>query len=230
MRVACVGDLHGVDRWKEIIKENCDQIVFVGDYVDSYEMEDEIILQNFKEVIDFKAENPSSVILLLGNHDYHYYHFPDYRCTGFRPSMVGRLQSIFHENANFFQISHSVGNTLFTHAGLSRKWVEKFVRSEWSLTTELVTHLNDLSLNPEGRASLTTIGKYRGGGEEGIGGPLWCDFDYELILDPLPGYDQVVGHTRKQHLVRHNLQSNTIYNVNYLAYSDHPILILDISL
>ena len=52
-------------------RKNIDRIIFLGDYLDEYP--DEGITrnqskENFKEIIDFKSNNPDKVILLLGNH------------------------------------------------------------------------------------------------------------------------------------------------------------------
>ena len=75
-----IGDIHGNKEWKQIVKrhDDADEFIFVGDYLDPYrkgkrQVEDlQKCAENFKKIINFKAENRDRVTLLLGNHDYHY--------------------------------------------------------------------------------------------------------------------------------------------------------------
>ncbi len=36
MKIITIGDIHGRDFWKKILEEPMDQLVFIGDYFDSY--------------------------------------------------------------------------------------------------------------------------------------------------------------------------------------------------
>jgi metallophosphoesterase superfamily enzyme len=71
-----LGDTHGRSTWKDIIRnENPDRVVFIGDYFDSHDKELTAAVQmfNMKEIIEFKKTSGIEVILLIGNHDYHYF-------------------------------------------------------------------------------------------------------------------------------------------------------------
>lgn len=67
-------DCHGRRFWENPCKNHkgeFEKIVFLGDYVSPYP--DEGIsnmeaLNVFKEIIEFKKENPEKVVLLMGNH------------------------------------------------------------------------------------------------------------------------------------------------------------------
>ena len=64
--------------WKEAVsKTSFDKVVFLGDYLGPY-FHDMILhditkytaVENFKEIICYKKENPESTVLLLGNTAY----------------------------------------------------------------------------------------------------------------------------------------------------------------
>lgn len=225
MRVACIGDLHGSDRWKEILNTDVDHYVFVGDYVDSEDRSDIAIESNLREVIAFKQSHEDEVTLLLGNHDVQYLLYPKYRCNGFRGSMLRSLKEIFERNRRLFQVSCLLGSFVFTHAGLSRRWVEDALGEAFE-PMKVIDTLNKL-LEDEHFDPLFMAGECRGG-KHPFGGPLWCDYHMELVPDPAPGFDQVVGHTRTNFLLRNEVAGQLIYNVNYVAYSEEDILVLDV--
>lgn len=76
-KIIIVPDVHGRTFWrlaKEKINE-VDQVVFLGDYLDPYPVEGispKKAIEELKKIIDFKKEFLEKVILLIGNHDYHY--------------------------------------------------------------------------------------------------------------------------------------------------------------
>jgi predicted MPP superfamily phosphohydrolase len=68
-------DVHSSPFWKTAVAQNpgC-RCIFLGDYLDPYEtVTQDKLLQNLQEIIQFKKDNPDNVILLLGNHDLHYF-------------------------------------------------------------------------------------------------------------------------------------------------------------
>lgn len=71
MKIIALGDIHGRDIWKDIVKKesDADKIVFVGDYVDTHDnISPYKQVDNFKEIVEYKKENKDKVILLIGNH------------------------------------------------------------------------------------------------------------------------------------------------------------------
>lgn len=56
MRIRIIPDLHGSDWWKEEIKDidELDHCIFLGDYVDDWDAENEVIFKNLEEIISFK--------------------------------------------------------------------------------------------------------------------------------------------------------------------------------
>jgi predicted MPP superfamily phosphohydrolase len=87
MKHIAIGDLHGRDTWQQVNTKLYDKVIFLGDYVDSHTLSDLVILENLKKIIALKKRPPEKVVLLLGNHDAHYLHYPRFECSGFRPTM-----------------------------------------------------------------------------------------------------------------------------------------------
>ncbi len=225
MRIACIGDVHGVTRWQEVKDLSVDHVVFVGDYVDSHELSDQDIFDNLVEILSFKTEHETEVSLLLGNHDIHYRYYPKFRSTGFRQSMQPQLTKLFEENAPLFEVAVNFRDFVFTHAGLTRAWAMK-ATDRILPPRDLTELLNSRPGNENSLSQLAMVGLMRGGPHD-CGGPFWCDYHLELVHDPYPGINQVVGHTRTNFLIQENIGDQLLINVNYLAYSDHPIFILE---
>ena len=97
MEILAIGDIHGRDFLSSIEPDNNDKIIFLGDYCDSHchgQISDFAILENLRQIIEFRKACPHKVVLLLGNHDVHYmYHKEVDECSGFRNSMLDDLQS-----------------------------------------------------------------------------------------------------------------------------------------
>ena len=76
MRPAVViGDIHGLDSWKWIVDSHPEcEMVFLGDYLDPKERVPKVeLLRNLEEIVALKRSRPEDVVLLLGNHDLHYF-------------------------------------------------------------------------------------------------------------------------------------------------------------
>lgn len=227
MKIACIGDLHGSDRWKEVNDLDVDHCVFVGDYVDSGKVSNHVILTNLEEVVSFKKRHLASVTLLLGNHDVQYMYHPDFTCSGFVSEMCVAYQHVFRHNSSCFQVAAAFENYLFTHGGLGRHWALQNLPPEKDSAGVIAEELNFMMDSQESLNRLNIIGTSRGGKAQ-QGGPVWCDYHRDLVPDPFSGVSQVVGHTPSTFLLRHQLDGQVLYNVNYLAYSDTPIFVLEI--
>lgn len=198
IKILAVGDLHGKSCWQVIDFTQYDKVVFMGDYVDSTSHSDGEITDNLNAVIAAKERFPEKIVLLLGNHDTQYLYYPDYRCSGFRPGMQTHLTELFNRHIHLFQIAYQVDNYLFSHAGLSRSWYDRFVSlldkiplGEMAEGSNVATLLNGLNQTWH-RGLLHEVGIVRGGSKE-FGGVTWADKE-ELRNHPLEGYHQIVGH------------------------------------
>ncbi len=200
MKILAISDLHGRAVWKEAHFNEYDQVIFLGDYTDSYVESDETIYENLKAIIQLKRRKPSKFVLLIGNHDAQYLHFPHYRCSGYRAWAQPALSTLLATYESFFQVAHQLDNYLFTHAGVSSKWLayaQQKVAKEMPDSTpdkSMAGFLNDLHRQPlRLRNLLFEVGPKRGG-YDAFSGPVWADRS-ETIADFLPEFHQVVGHT-----------------------------------
>ena len=221
-RVIVIGDLHGRDLWKKVLFGNnqnfelwrneydlgihkeshyhiddYDEVVFIGDYTDSFKIMNVEILHNLKEIILVKNTYPHKVHLLIGNHDLQYiYNQQRFICSGYRSEMAYDLHQEF-KNADF-ELAYQIDNILFTHAGIINKWSdlylntlpEKYTRFFQGNETiaEKLNILYQCNYEP-----LFDVGFLRRGYLP-FGGPLWAD-KTEMEEDYLKGYLNIVGHT-----------------------------------
>lgn len=215
MLIGSIGDIHGRTSWKEMTKnEKIEKWIFVGDYCDSFDITDQKIIQNLKDIILFKKENLDKVILLLGNHDVMYYNPPvdifNYRCSGYRPQIHHDLYDLFNQNKDLFQYAYSHKDHLWTHAGVQNDWFIN--RFKGDPTKDIAHQLN----NPIDRTqylSLFEVG-HRRGGYNNCGGPLWCDFTE--LKKPLKDVNQVVGHTHRKEIYyyQYNAYNSSVYFID----------------
>lgn len=142
-----LGDIHGRSNWKLAVhRENADRVIFVGDYFDSFELSGVEQIHNFKEIIEYKENNPQvEVILLIGNHDYHYFPEIGYNGTGgYQTKLAPSITQVIDENRHHLQMAYGFGDYLFTHAGVSPVFLDEvFGSDDWSKES-VVVDLNEL--------------------------------------------------------------------------------------
>ena len=127
-----IGDIHGRDVWKEIVEEHkdADNIVFIGDYFDSFNISGVVQLKNAQDIVDFKKgqeiDTTKKVYLLIGNHDIHYMKGVKEKgkTSGFQSNMMYQYEEFFEENKEHFQMCVKIGNRLCTHAGISETFIK----------------------------------------------------------------------------------------------------------
>lgn len=209
MKILIFGDIHGRTFWKKPLEDHfdkVDKVVFLGDYFDPYEDEGieyefEDMVSNFNEIIKLKADNPDKVVLLLGNHDFHYKN--DLFCeiaqsTRFSHWHHRAYEKLFNDNSKYFELCHieyvNKKRVIFTHAGITEFWLNYCDIKD---DEHLDATINNLEMSNEGVGKLAVIGKCRSWLGEKTGSPLWCDIE-EFISDKGLGEDtyQIFGHTR----------------------------------
>jgi predicted phosphodiesterase len=189
MKMVVIGDLHGLSIWKDILMQHqdCDKVVFIGDYFDSkrdfVSPEDQLI--NFDKVLKLKRLNPDKVILLIGNHDFQYFSFVKENYGGYQSlyndQICAKMDRAY--TRDWIQMCHIEGEFLFSHAGVTNQWCEKYKVDTQDLEEELNRVLEE---NP--------IAYYHS--KELPKSPIWIRPD-DLNNDLLPNYIQVVGHTQQ---------------------------------
>lgn len=196
-KIIIVPDVHGRSFWKKIKHIKNTPIVFLGDYLDPYGHEgisNEKAIENFKEIIEFAKEN-SNVVLLYGNHCvYSYNNVLDYMYYSSRYDYDHAAEAfkLYDENRELFKYAHQIDNILFTHAGVTTKWIHA-MELEGIVNEENIAHY----LNAYGDESKMFLpGMYRGGW--GYGSPLWADLQEMYHWSAFADTDliQIIGHTQ----------------------------------
>ncbi len=193
MKICVLGDVHGLRRWREIVaaeRENIERFLFLGDYVDdktqgSTQQEQ---ADNLREIFAF-AEEFGAVDLLVGNHDMQYAggsrcHTPSAELEALvRDMIVERVEN------GTLKVCVEYGKYLFSHAGVSRAWLNSQGIAEPSEINELFRKNIEL-------VNLQT--QYGKSSEDNMfQSPLWIRAENGLYKSPLHDITQVVGHTRK---------------------------------
>jgi predicted MPP superfamily phosphohydrolase len=128
MKIVAIGDIHGRDSWKKIISahSNADKIIFVGDYFDTLDKITPLEqIQNFKEIVEFKKDSDKAVILLIGNHDHHYFSDVGHSgITGYQAGAAPAISQVLEENRRLLQMAYRYQNYLFTHAGVTKTFLK----------------------------------------------------------------------------------------------------------
>lgn len=203
MKILAIGDIHGRPEWKSIVAQNqYDQIVFMGDYFDSKEgIPFTIQKKNFIELLEFKKGNSGNVVLLIGNHDFHYFADSEQTYSGFQSKHQKTISKLLESarKENLIQVCHRHLNYLFVHAGLSKTWVKKAFSKNLVKDNlcETVNHLLTLKTHALG---FSPGREYDGYGDEPCQSPLWIR-PKSLLKDRIDGYVQVVGHTPQAKLL-----------------------------
>jgi hypothetical protein len=123
-----IGDSHGRDLWKQIveIESDADRIIFLGDYFDSFDLPGVVQLQNFLDIVEFKKNSDKEVVLLFGNHDYHYMPgFTGIGYSGYQAGMAYQFRDAIEQNLPHLQMVYLFDDVLCSHAGISMEWVER---------------------------------------------------------------------------------------------------------
>lgn len=205
MKVCVIGDVHGRDLWKAFPLNEFDKIIWLGDYCDSFDKSNVQILHNLKDIIQYKKDNMDKVVLLLGNHDVSYI-VPSQRgiCSGFRPEAYYDLNDLFKENKDLFQAAYQIisfdKSYLFTHAGVTSVWWNKFSKDFDKGDPSPISDIINCEFNHNNK-DLFDVGRSRGGWYKS-GGPFWADKS-ESTAWLLSSLHQIVGHTPVKEIYTH---------------------------
>ncbi len=209
-KIIAIGDIHTSNRWKEVIEreKNADKIIFIADYFDTYNKGVSITeeIHNAKEIVSYKLENPDKVILLIGNHDYHYLPNVSESYSGFKSSLKLNLINFWNENLKYFKMCHIENDIIFTHAGVSKSWLKRFDIKQDSKNLE--QDINELFKSKPDAFNFSGYNPY---GDDVSQSPIWIR-PKSLLKDGIDNYTQIVGHTSMSEIKK---------------YESKPIIVID---
>lgn len=192
MKTIVLGDIHGRTIWKDIIsKEDFDRLIFIGDYFDTHEnISVDQQIENFKDIIDYKDSSDKEIILLTGNHDFHYLPKIMEHYSGYNNLRAKDITTILEKNLDKLQMCYKIGNILFTHAGITSRWLKD---NKYDNEIPVDKFINDLFINDKNNFSFYGFDPY---GDDVTQSPIWVRpaslmknaFRYEDHI-------QVMGHT-----------------------------------
>lgn len=239
MKLVCIGDIHGLDLWKQIVsqEQDADQFIFVGDYFDSFHVPGNTQMENFLDIIEFKKQSKVPVILLIGNHDYHYFpEIDDTATSGYQARLAPSIKHLIGDNREHLQMAYSVGKFLFTHAGVSKEWLDDMIE-DWCVST-IAKDINELfKYKPYSFGFRSYRNEFdqrlsSGTGEEIYQGPTWIrprslmKANYDTILRN--EVIQVVGHTPQKSIdIEGKATGGRYYFIDALESGPREYLIIE---
>jgi UDP-2,3-diacylglucosamine pyrophosphatase LpxH len=192
-KTVILGDTHGRPHWKHIVaSESPDRVIFIGDYFDSFDNTAVEQMHNFKEIIDWKQSGQSEVIMLIGNHDYHYMRGVSQYYSGYQSGARPAIEQLLYENRQHMQMAYGMGEFIFSHAGVSSDWLKIH---GYDNESNLIDWINDMWKYKPNVFGFAGRDPY---GDSKISSPIWIR-PYSLQAanrDTLRDqFIQVVGHT-----------------------------------
>ena len=233
MKTICIGDIHGRSVWKLIVNiEKPDRVIFLGDYFDSFDIKGADQLSNFQDILAYKESDQCEVILLIGNHDHHYFpEIGDTGTSGYQHLFAPSIQYVIGENKQHLQMAYQMDEFLFTHAGVSTVFMDNvFGKGGWNVD-DVATELNELFKYKPRAFEFTGWDPY-GGDEQQT--PIWIRptalMRSNTKTELKKKYIQVYGHTQIPEISLNYIKKaagGKYYNLDCLGTSGEYMIIED---
>ncbi|MDR2211588.1 MAG: metallophosphoesterase [Spirochaetaceae bacterium] len=194
MRFA-IGDVHGRAFWKKYIDLDYETFYFTGDYFDSFNIPFSKQYNNFKEICG-AARRDRRIKLCLGNHDYHYLTgVKNQQYSGFQDLNSAKINQVLEENMDLLKIVYvTEDNCIISHAGVTA----------WFLNSIGGTSPGEINEAFEKDRNILMFNGRNIYGDDITQSPIWVR-PGSLQSNPLPGYDQIVGHTPVKNIIEAEL-------------------------
>ena len=201
MKTVILGDIHGRDCYKQIIvDEQPDRVIFIGDYFDSYDgytAAEQMF--NFEQIINFKLSGKAEVIMLIGNHDYHYMRGVTEHYSGYQHGARPAIEQLLYDNRSHLQMAYGMNGFLFSHAGISTEWLKN---NGYDNESNLIDWINDMW---KYKPNVFNFVGYNPYGDSEFSSPIWIRpkslqrANRDTLRDQ---FIQVVGHTQQKKIDR----------------------------
>lgn len=228
-KITVISDIHGRSIWEKIItkEKDSDLFIFLGDYFDSFDLLGVEQIHNFKKILEFKENNLDKVVLLVGNHDYHYMSCCDGVYSGYQSFLQHDIGNILHESIknNLLSICFIYNKIIFSHAGISKVWLKA---NKYNEIQPLDEFINDLFIFTPKVFNFTMGKNFDNSGDDVCQTPIWIR-PTSLNKCAIEGYKQIVGHTSMSniHVIDDKIYLTDVYNTNneYIIIVNNEIII-----
>lgn len=191
MKVIAIGDIHGRDTWKKIVRQNpWTSVVFVWDYFDSRKwVSTESQIRNFQAILNLRRENKERVHLLIGNHDFHYLPFTQQRYSWYQHTAAEEIWEVVQYAIGeiWMKCTHVCDEIIYSHAWISNTWLRNNCFQTWNDIEDFVN--NHMYSTPQNFEKLAWNDRWN----DIYQSPIWIRPE-SLEKDSYP-MKQVVGHT-----------------------------------
>lgn len=199
-KIIAIGDIHGRTCWEKIVKleKRVKKIVFIGDYFDSKDLhstEEQIL--NFIKILEFKRKHMDKVVLLLGNHDFHYLKDAQEKYSGFQTLKFLEINKFLEPAVQLGLVvaCYTYENYVFTHAGVTNTWCENNNID----VNDLSNSINKTLLENPSAFRFSMGINYDSSGDDVTQSPIWVRIP-SLFKDMLSDKIFVFGHTTLKEL------------------------------
>jgi hypothetical protein len=202
-KICAIGDIHGRVIWRSIVDKeliNVDKFIFIGDYFDSREgISAEEQIKNFKEILELKRNNPEKVVLLIGNHCFHYMNGVNETYSGFQYHNLNEINEVLEDalSDKSMQMCYIHDKYVFTHAGVTNTWC--LTHNVNRLPNKMQDSINDLFDNNKMPFHFQMGQNYSQSGDDITQSPIWVRIP-SLFHDGVDGFRFVVGHSTVKEL------------------------------
>ena len=232
MKTVIIGDIHGRDCWKQIvIDEQPDRVIFIGDYFDSYD--DYTAAEqmwNFEQIINFKLIRESvqsEVIILVGNHDFHYVDGSEHY-SGYQFGAAPGINDLLFNNMKHMQMAYEMDGYLFTHAGVSNDWYTYWMKMLHLEGDNVADNINEMWKASSRPFRFAGFNPY---GDSKESSPIWIrpkslqKANRDTFRDQ---FIQVVGHTQQKKVdIKGKSSGGRYYYIDTLGTSGQYMVIND---
>lgn len=175
------------------------RVVFTGDICDDWNATPQTMREAtcaFVRWVEKRRDQGTTVDIVFGNHDFQY--LLGEQGPGTHMTLVPFVREMLFPLG--LRMAHVVDGFLVTHAGLTATWASEYL-GQPATADEAAKQLNDMLDEGSLRTlyKLHACGQGRGGYE--VPGPLWADRQ-ELLRDPYPAFNQIVGHSPLHRITR----------------------------
>lgn len=234
MKTIIISDLHNRIDWIEDalsspLLKPYNRVVFLGDYFDDFNDTPEDVINSAKWLK--RSLHKPNRIHLSGTHDM-WYRFPYNRfiqASGNTEEKMYAIRDILNsDDWNLLRLYYYEQNFLLSHAGLHINLISDYVNKHIDIFGRYIVN-KELRLNgqeivdkiikpatdealkrtSDGFASPWLEAGFARGGLQAAGGITWLDWNNEFR--PIPGLNQIVGHTE----LRYPGEKITQYSKNY---------------